>query len=167
VVHNPRSNMNNAVGVADVLGMMRYGVNVGLGNDGFTNNMFAEMKTAYLLPKSHRRDPRVMGADQVMQMAFANNARIARVFWKRPLGEISIGAGADLILLDYAAYTPLTSGNFPWHLIFGIDGSHVTHTMCAGRWLMKDRVLLTLDEEAIAARAKELARGVWKRVEEN
>ncbi len=166
VAHNPRSNMNNAVGVADVLGMIRRGVNVGLGNDGFSNNMFAEMKTAFLLPKSYRRDPRVMGADQVVQMAYANNAKIARVFWKRPLGELSAGALADIILLDYIPYTPLSAANFPWHLTFGIDGTHVTHTICAGRLLMKDRQLLTLDEEAIAAEARERAKQVWKRVGE-
>ena len=164
VAHNARSNMNNAVGVADVLGMLRRGVNVGLGNDGFTNNQFAEMKTAYLLHKSAWRDPRVMGADQVVQMAYANNAKIAQVFWKPRVGELSIGAFADIILLDYAPYTPLTAGNFPWHLIFGIAGTHVTHTICAGKLLMKDRELLTLDEEAIAAKAKEAAKKVWQRV---
>ena len=166
VVHHPRSNMNNAVGVADVLGMLRRGVNVGLGNDGFSNNHFAEMKTAYLLHKSARRDPRVMGADQVLQMAYANNAKIAQVFWKPRVGELSVGAFADIILLDYIPYTPLTAGNFPWQLIFGIDGTHVTHTICAGKVLMQDRKLLTLDEEAIAARAKEAAKKVWKRVQE-
>jgi putative selenium metabolism protein SsnA len=166
VAHNPRSNMNNAVGVADVLGMLRRGINVGLGNDGFTNNQFAEMKTAYLLHKSARRDPRVMGADQVAQMAYANNAKIAQVFWKPRVGELSTGAFADIILLDYVPYTPLTAGNFPWHLIFGMDGTHVTHTICAGKLLMKDRQLLTLDEEAIAAKAREAAKRVWKRVQE-
>ncbi len=166
VAHNARSNMNNAVGVADVLGMLRRGINVGLGNDGFTNNQFAEMKTAYLLHKSARRDPRVMGADQVVQMAYANNAKIAQVFWKPRVGELSIGAFADIILLDYVPYTPLTAGNFPWHLIFGMDGTHITHTICAGKLLMKDRQLLTLDEEAIAAKAREAAKKVWKRVQE-
>ena len=166
VVHHPRSNMNNAVGVADVLGMLRRGVNVGLGNDGFSNNHFAEMKTAYLLHKSARRDPRVMGADKVLQMAYANNAKIAQIFWKPRVGELSVGAFADIILLDYIPYTPLTAGNFPWQLIFGIDGAHVTHTICAGKVLMQDRTLLTLDEEAIAAKAKEAAKRVWKRVQE-
>ncbi|MGB8647993.1 MAG: putative aminohydrolase SsnA [Anaerolineae bacterium] len=165
VSHQPRSNMNNAVGVADVLGMMHYGVTVGLGNDGFSNNMFSEIKAAYLVHKSNRRDPRVMGADQVVQMAFANNARIAANFWSRPLAELTPGAYADIILLDYWPYTELTAENFPWHLAFGIDGSHVTHTICGGKLLMKDRRLTTLDEEAIAARARELAQGVWKRVQ--
>lgn len=166
ITHQPRSNMNNAVGVADVLGMLRYGVNVGLGNDGFSNNHFAEMKFAYLVHKLHQRDPRVMGADHVVQIAYANNAKIAQIFWKPRVGELSVGAFADIVLLDYVPYTPLTAGNFPWHLIFGMDGAHVTHTIGAGRLLMKDRQLLTLDEEAIAARAREAAKKVWKRVQE-
>jgi cytosine/adenosine deaminase-related metal-dependent hydrolase len=165
VSHQPRSNMNNAVGVADVLGMMRHGVIVGLGNDGFSNNMFSEMKTAYLLHKSHRHDPRAMGADQVLQMAFANNAKIAANFWDARVGELVPGAYADIVLLDYSPFTELTLGNLPWHVMFGVDGSNVTHTICAGKLLMKDRELLTLDEEAIAARARELSKQVWQRVQ--
>jgi putative selenium metabolism protein SsnA len=166
VTHQPRSNMNNAVGVADVLGMLRYGVTVGLGNDGFSNNMFTEMKAAYLLHKSEQRDPRVMGADRVVEMAFANNARIANIFFPKPIGELSVGAYADVILLDYYPYTPLTAANFPWQLIFGMDGSHVATTICAGQVVMRDRQLLTLDEEAIAARAREIAPRIWARFEE-
>jgi putative selenium metabolism protein SsnA len=166
VSHQPRSNMNNAVGAADVLGMMRYGITVGLGNDGLSNNMFSEMKTAYLLHKANRRDPRVMGADQILRMAFANNAKIAANFWKHPVGELSAGAYADIAVLDYAPFTELNAGNFPWHVIFGIDGAHVTHTICAGKVLMKDRQLLTLDEQSIMARAKELSKKVWERVKD-
>ena len=95
VVHNPRSNMNNAVGVADVPGMLKMGIDVGLGNDGFSNNMFTEMHTVYLLHKLNKGDPRVMGADQVMQMEFQNNAQIANVFFPDQLGELSVGALAD------------------------------------------------------------------------
>jgi putative selenium metabolism protein SsnA len=166
VSHQPRSNMNNAVGVADVLGMMRHGVTVGLGNDGFSNNMFSEIKTAYLVHKSHLRDPRVMGADTVLEMAYANNAKICANFWDAPVGELSAGAYADIILLDYAPFTEMNAGNFPWHIIFGVDGSNVTHTICGGKILMKDRELVDLDEAAITAKAMELSSGVWKRVRE-
>ncbi len=165
VSHQPRSNMNNAVGTADVAELLGNGVAVGLGNDGFSNNMFAEMKAAYLVHKLAQRDPRVMSGDTVMQLAFANNARIAAGFWPRPLGELAPGAYADLILLDYEPYTELHADNLSSHVMFGIDGSHVTDTICAGRVLMKDRHLLTLDEEQIAARARELAAQVWKRVQ--
>ena len=54
--------------------------------------------------------------------------------------------------------------NFPWHIIFGMDGSRVTHTICDGQMLMKDRQLLTVDEAAVAATATERAKAVWRRV---
>jgi len=164
VVHNPRSNMNNAVGVADVPGMLRRGIDVGLGNDGFSNNMFTEMHTAYLLHKLSKSDPRVMGADQVMQMEFQNNAQIASVFFPDPLGQLSVGALADIVLVDYVPTTPLTAGNFPWHIIFGVDGTGVDTTIVGGRVLMRNRELLTLDEEEICAKSREWAGKLWKRV---
>ena len=164
VAHNPRSNMNNAVGVADVLRMLRRGVNVGLGNDGFSNNMFTEMKAAYLVHKLAQQDPRVMGADLVLEMGFKNNARIANLFFDAPLGELSVGAYADVILLDYVPTTPMDAGNLPWHLIFGMDGGQVGTTIVGGKVLMRDRQLLTLDEEAVCARSRELAQKLWARM---
>lgn len=164
VTHQPRSNMNNAVGVANVEAMLRRNINVALGNDGFSNNMFTEMHVTYLLHKINAGDPRAIPGDVVAQIAFANNTKLASVFWPQPVGVLEPGAFADIILLDYYPFTPLTDGNFPWHIIFGMDGSHVTHTIAGGKILMKDRELLTLDEEAIAAKATELAKGVWRRV---
>ena len=166
VSHQPRSNMNNAVGVAEIERMLDRDITVGLGNDGFTNNMFAEIHVAYLLHRVSKGDPRVLPGDRLLAMAFDNNAAIAGLFFPRPAGALAPGAYADIILLDYHPYTPLTGGNYPWQLIFGMDGSHVSHTICGGRMLMKDRELLTLDEAAIAARARELAPAIWRRVEE-
>jgi putative selenium metabolism protein SsnA len=167
-VHNPRSNMNNAVGRAPVEEMVRAGVNVGLGNDGFSMNMMQEMKTAYLLHKLALEDPRAMPADLVLNLAFQHNARIIDAVFSPfcndfpRVGELSVGSAADLILLDYLPPTPLSSGNFPWHLIFGMDGHQVNSTMVAGRWLMRNRQLLTVDEARIHARARELSRALWK-----
>jgi cytosine/adenosine deaminase-related metal-dependent hydrolase len=165
VTHQPRSNMNNAVGVAQVEAMLGAGVKLGLGNDGFSNQMLAEMKAAYLVHKLAQRDPRAMPGDVVMRLAFANNAQLARVFWPDlALGELRKGAAADLVFLDYHPTTPLTAGNLPWHLLFGVEASAITATVCAGRVLMRDRQLLTLDEEAITARSRELARRAWERL---
>jgi len=164
VVHNPRSNMNNAVGVARVPGMLERGIEVGLGNDGFSNNMFQEMKTAYLLHKLATGDPRVLGADEVLQMAIANNANTAGLFFPQHLGELSPGAYADIVFLDYVPPTPLTVGNLPWHVIFGMDGSQVNTTIVHGKLLMRDREMITLDEEAICARARDLAAQLWQRL---
>lgn len=165
VSHQPRSNMNNGVGVAPIEAMLDRGIPVGMGNDGFTNNMFSEIHTAYLLHRVWHGDPRVMPGDRLIDMAFANNAQIASTFFPQPVGALVPGAAADIILQDYVPYTPLTDGNYPWHMVFGMDGSHVTHTICGGQMLMSERQLLTLDEEAIAAKAMELAPSIWRRVE--
>ena len=165
VTHQPRSNMNNGVGVAPVEEMVRAGVRVSLGNDGFSNNMFAEMKAAYLVHKLAQRDPRAMPGDLVMRLAYEENAALARVFWPDlTLGQIAPGASADLVFLDYHPTTPLTAGNLPWHILFGVEASMITATVSAGKVLMRDRRLLTLDEEAITARSRELAAKAWKRL---
>jgi putative selenium metabolism protein SsnA len=169
-VHNPRSNMNNAVGRAPVEELLAAGVNVGLGNDGFSMNMMQEMKAAYLMHKLVAADARVMPADLVLDIAFARNARIVEAVFGpfstdlARVGELSVGAAADLVLLDYYPPTPLHSGNMPWHLLFGIDAQHVNSTMVAGRWLMRDRRVQEMDEQRIHARARELARALWKRL---
>jgi putative selenium metabolism protein SsnA len=164
ISHQPRSNMNNAVGVAEVEKLLDRGITVGLGNDGFTNNMFTEIHTAYLLHKSSKGDPRAMPGNRLIEMAFNHNATIAGLFFPKPVGALVPGAFADIILLDYIPYTPLTDANYPWQLIFGMDGSHVTHTICGGQMLMQDRQVLTLDEVAMAEKASQLATGVWQRV---
>ncbi|HSB89943.1 MAG TPA: putative aminohydrolase SsnA, partial [Anaerolineales bacterium] len=164
VSHQPRSNMNNGVGAADVESMQRLGIRVCLGNDGFSNAMWEEWKAAYLVHKVWRRDPRRMSGDRLVEMAVTQNAALASMFFAAaPIGVIRPGAQADLILVDYAATTPMTAGNLPWHIVFGFHESMVTMTMVAGRVLMQNRELLTLDVEAITARSRELAAQVWKR----
>jgi putative selenium metabolism protein SsnA len=165
VTHQPRSNMNNGVGVAPVEALLEAGAHVGLGNDGFSNQMLAEMKAAYLVHKLHRRDPRAMPGDVVMELAYANNARLVETLWPGlTTGQLSVGAAADLVFLDYHPTTPLSAENLPWHLLFGVEASLVTATVCAGRVLMRDRQLLTLDEAAITAHSRERAQGVWDRL---
>jgi len=164
VTHQPRSNMNNAVGTANVDSMMRTGVRLGLGNDGFANAMWEEWKTAYLLHKLANRDPRRLPGDKLIEMAVYNNAALAREFFlQAPIGVIEKGAYADLIFVDYHPTTPLTAGNLPWHMVFGFHESMITATIVAGRVLMHDRVLQTLDEEKITARSRELSTDVWQR----
>lgn len=164
VTHQPRSNMNNGVGVSSVESMLRAGVPVCLGTDGFSHTMWEEWKTAYLLHKAWNRDPRRMSAMDVARIAVYNNAWLAGSFFpEAPLGVLSSGAHADLIFVDYHPHTPLTVDNLPWQIVFGFNESMVTTTIVAGKVLMRDRQLLTLDEAAITARARELAPSVWER----
>src|SRR3990170_4418951 len=110
VRHQPRSNMNNGVGVAKVESMGRAGVRLCLGTDGFPHTMWEEWKTAYLLHKVWHRDPRRMSALEVARMAVTNNANLANIFFSgAPLGRIIPGALADLIFVDYHPQTPVTA----------------------------------------------------------
>jgi putative selenium metabolism protein SsnA len=162
--HQPRSNMNNGVGVAPIESMLRAGIKVCLGNDGFTNAMWDEWKAAYLLHKAEHRDPRRMNGYDVAQMAIYNNAALANIFFpSATIGQLIPGAFADIIFVDYQPNTPLTAGNLPWHIIFGVQQSMVTTTIVGGKVLMKDRELLTLDEQEISAKAREIAPKVWER----
>ncbi len=162
--HQPRSNMNNGVGVAPIESMLRAGIKVCLGNDGFTNAMWDEWKAAYLLHKAQHRDPRRMNGSDVAQMAIYNNAALANVFFpSATIGQLIPGAFADIIFVDYQPNTPLSAGNLPWHIIFGVQQSMVTTTIVGGKVLMKDRELLTLDEQEISAKAREIAPKVWER----
>jgi len=162
--HQPRSNMNNGVGVAPIESLMRLGINVCLGNDGFTQDMWTEWKTAYLLHKVWHQDPRRMNGLDVIQMGVYQNAALAEVFFPgQRLGTLVEGAAADLIFVDVHPFTPMHAGNLPWHILFGFNESMVTSTMVAGRFLMRDRELLALDEESIAAEAVALAPDVWAR----
>ncbi len=167
VTHQPRSNMNNAVGAAPVESMLRTGIKVCLGNDGFSNSMWEEWKAAYFLHKVTSRDPRRMSGTDVMQMALLNNADLAHAFFPRaPIGEVVPEAFADLILVDYQSPTAISAGNLPWHILFGFQPGMVTTTIAGGKVLMQDRELTTLDAAEIAARARELSKRVWRRYEE-
>ena len=164
VTHQPRSNMNNAVGAADVEELLRKGVRVAIGNDGFSNNMWAEWKTAYLLHKVWQRDPRSADGVTIMEMAVRHSAALANQFFPAaPIGVLAAGAQADIIFVDYHPTTPLTAANLPWHILFGFEASMVDTTICGGEVLMSNRELLTLDEAEITARSRELAADVWKR----
>jgi len=168
VTHQPRSNMNNAVGALALDDMLAAGIPVCLGNDGFSNNMWAEWKDAYLLHKVVNRDPRKANGADIARMATQHNAQLANQFFEDcPIGQLVEGAAADMIFVDYHPYTPLTAGNLPWHILFGFEASMVTTTIVNGIVLMHDRRLLTLDEAAIAQEALALAPQVWERYTAN
>jgi putative selenium metabolism protein SsnA len=166
LTHQPRSNMNNAVGVAPIEKIIEAGVRVGMGNDGFSNAMWQEWKAAYFLHKIAHHDPQKMNGNLVKQMAVDNNAALIReIFDDQPIGEISEGAPADLIFVHYHPFTPLTPGNLPWHILFGFRDSMVTGTIVAGQPLMLNRKLLTLDEDEITSKAMEISKKTWQRFE--
>jgi cytosine/adenosine deaminase-related metal-dependent hydrolase len=163
VVHNPESNMNNAVGCARVIDMFKKGVLVGLGTDGMTSDMFRESKAANIIHKHANKDPRV-GFVETCKMLIENNPKIASKLFTKKVGVLEIGAYADIIISDYKPPTPLRFNNFGGHLLFGLSAGDVATTIASGRVLMKDRRLVGIDEEKITAKSKELAQKLWKRI---
>lgn len=165
LLHNPQSNMNNAVGTASLPKMLDAGVRVALGTDGMTADMLQEMRAMALLQKSSTGDPRTLGFDQIYNIMFRNNAALAEQTFGLPIGVLKPGAAADVIVVDYTPPTPLTESTFLGHLLFGIVHADVRTTIVGGRVLMEDGSLITLNDKEIAARARELAPKVWQRLE--
>lgn len=160
VVHNPHSNMSNAVGVASVADMLDRGLRVGLGTDAYTPDILASAQVAKILASDHLADPTI-GFGQALQMAFVNNPQICARFFRKDLGVLKAGAYADLITLDYRRFTPLDAGSAGGHILFGMSGSQVNDTMVNGAWVMRDRDILTVDEAAIFARSTQRAPRIW------
>lgn len=164
VVHNPESNMGNAVGVTPVLDMFKKGIPVGLGTDGYTADMMESYKVMNIIAKHEKRLPSV-GWTEAPQMVFSNNAMIANRFMKNgKVGVLKEGYYADLIIVDYKAPTPLNENNINGHLLFGISGRNVDTTIINGKIIMEERILLGIDEEAITSKSVELAQKVWNRI---
>lgn len=163
VVHNPQSNMGNAVGVTDVMKLFEAGVTVGLGTDGFTSDMLESMKHANVLIKHFNRHPS-MGWNETFTMALDNNALLAQRHFGGRFGLLAPGAMADIIVSDYKPFTPMDGGNLNGHLLFGMNGRNITTTVGSGRVLMHDREIVSVDEEKIMYECRRQAGRLWEKL---
>ena len=165
VGHNPESNMGNAIGCPPVIRMFQKGVTIGLGTDGYTNDMLESYKVGNLLHKHNLADPSAAWAE-IPAMLFENNAKMASRMFGREIGVLREGAAADVIVVDYDPPTPLTEDNINGHVLFGMSGRMVTATVCGGKVLMKDRALVNADKPALMAKCREAAGALWARINE-
>ena len=164
LTHQPRSNMNNAVGLPNVESMLNAGVKFCLGNDGFSNSMWAEWKAAYFAHKLYNADPRRMPANIIKKMAVENNRDLVETLFNGlKVGKIEEGYNADLIIVDYRPFTELNKDNLAWHIIFGFRDGMVNTTIVNGKVIMRNRKFALLDEEEIIKEAKKVSTFVWKR----
>ena len=163
VAHNPESNMGNAIGCPPTIAMLHKGVCVGLGTDGYTNDMLESLKVAKLLHQHHLHDATTAWAE-APQMLFDNNAKLATQYFGRELGVLKVGAAADVIALDYTPLTPMDETNLGGHVLFGMSGRNVIHTVIDGKVRMRERELIGVDKQAVLAHCREAARGLWQRI---
>jgi putative selenium metabolism protein SsnA len=156
VVTNPRSNMNNAVG----LGSGR-GARVALGTDGIGADMLAEAH-AHFLRHAEAKDrlasesvARLVAAQRLASLLSGDGERDARV---------AAGERADLVVLAYDPATPMTPSNLGGHALFGWSSALVRDTLVGGRFIVRERRVTTLDERELAERARRSAKRLWERM---
>jgi 5-methylthioadenosine/S-adenosylhomocysteine deaminase len=167
VAHNPTSNLKLAAGVAPVARMLDLGLNVGIGTDGPASNndldMFEEVRLAALLAKGIGGDPTCLPARQALMLATRGGA--AALHMGHLTGSLEPGKRADLIVVDVEtlhnvpAYHRDPAGVYA-QIVYAAKSTDVVDVMCNGQWLMRDRRLLTLEEDALQAAAREQAKRV-------
>ncbi len=165
-VHNPASNMMLASGVAPVPELRAAGVAVGLGTDGpaGSNNdldLMEEMGLAAKLQKVSRMDPRALGARDALAMATIEGARALHM--EKEIGSLESGKKADFILLGLDEPHAVPMYDVYSQIVYALKGSDVETVVIGGKIVMRDRTVLTLDQAAIVAKAREYR----KKVEES
>jgi len=159
ISHNPSSNMKLASGVAPVPEMLKAGIPVGLGTDGCASNnnldIIKEMSTAARLHKVARLDPTVMDAQTVVRMATIEGAKVLGM--EKKIGSLEVGKKADIIIigLNKPHLTPLYSATS--HLVYAMSGADIDTVLINGKIVMENRKLLTIDEEEVMRKVREIA----------
>ncbi len=162
VAHCPESNMKLASGIAPVTAMQSAGVTVSLGTDGCASNnnldLFGEMGTAAKLHKVATFDPTALNAAGVLRMATIDGARAIGLADR--IGSLEIGKQADIIVLDTRAphLTPMYHPDS--HIVYAAGGADVRHVLVAGRQVVRDRQLLTIDIDEVIDRVNAIAQEI-------
>jgi len=157
VVHCPESNLKLASGFCPVANLHRAGINIAFGTDGAASNndldMFSEMRTAAQLAKAVASDATAVPAASALHMATLGGA--VALGLQQTTGSLEVGKSADIVAIDFGAvelqpvYHPIS------HLVYACHRSQVSDVWIAGRHVLKERVLTSLDSEAIRAHARE------------
>ena len=167
VAHNPTSNLKLGSGIAPVVRMLELGLAVGIGTDGPASNndldMFEEMRLAALLAKGVGVDPTALPACDAVAMATRNGARALHL--GHLTGSLEPGKRADLIVVDLGTLHNAPSferdpSAIYARIVYAAKSTDVTDVMCNGRWLMRERRLLTVDEEGLRAASRDVARRI-------
>lgn len=155
VAHNPQSNMKLASGVARVPQMLARNIALGLGTDGAASNndlnLWEEMDTAAKLHKLFSKDPKVVTAEQAFMMATLGGARALHL--EEKIGSLEAGKRADIVIVDFDQMHQTPFYNYYSHLVYATKASDVSTVIIDGRVVMREKRLLTLDENVIKKNA--------------
>ncbi|HXW61754.1 MAG TPA: amidohydrolase [Candidatus Acidoferrales bacterium] len=161
-IHNPSSNMKLASGVMPVVDLLAAGQAVGLATDSAASNnnqdLFQEMNIAAKLQKVTRMDPRVLPARQVVEMATIGGARALHLDAR--IGSLEVSKQADIVLIGTGATHATPMYNVYSQLVYALNAHDVRSVVIAGKIVMEDRVMFTMDKPAILAKAHEYQRKI-------
>jgi 5-methylthioadenosine/S-adenosylhomocysteine deaminase len=160
VTHMPLSNCEVGGGIAPIPQLLAENVTIGLGSDGYINDMFEVMRGAFLIHKANQLNPQVMPADLVWYLATEGGAEAIGL---KNVGRLEPGWAADLQLIDAVFPTPTTEHNLYEQLVLRRNHSHVRDVMIAGKWRLRNAIVLEADVEAMRARVQENAKRMWKK----
>lgn len=163
VVHNPLSNLSNAVGVAPIMGMIRKKIPVAIGTDGMSAGIMGDARLASVLQRVVERDAGA-GAIEVRDAVWSTAPKIVSEMFGTNIGRIEKGAAADMIISDAIPPTEVTKDNAWWHCLFGAMDAPVRTTIVAGSIRMQDFKIAGVDEEELAKVARKLSVKLWKRM---
>ena len=159
MAHVPESNMKLGSGVADISGMIKNGLTLGLGTDGCSSNnnldLFSEMDSAAKLAKVFDLNPLSLNAGEVLKMATTGGAAVMGL--EKEIGTLEKGKKADIIVVDLKhphlcpLYDPISA------LVYSANGADVKDVIVDGRVLMKDREFTTIDPDEVMGRVKEIS----------
>ena len=167
VSHNPSSNLKLASGFAPVIKMLETGLNVGIGTDGPASNndldMFEEVRLAAFIAKAVTNDPTSLPAATALTMATRLGAQALHI--GHLTGSLTPSRRADLILIDanpmHSSPRFYRDANSAYaQIVYASKSTDVSYVMVNGKWLMRDRKLLTLNEEELLAQAADMARKI-------
>ena len=163
VAHNAMSNMINGVGVPRIQRMLELGINVAIGNDGYVFDVFDNMRSTYLVHKVVNKDPRILAPLDVIEMATINAAKALHVDDR--IGSIEPGKDADIVIIrPEFVPTPLNEKTVYGHMVNTFTGQDVWGVLVEGRWVTKERKVVTVDVEDAMERAHKTIARLWDRM---
>jgi len=164
VSHNPSSNAKLGSGIAKVADMLRAGVNVTLGCDGGPSNdnydMFEEMMVAAFMQPLLKNDPNAIRAEEILEMA---TVRGAKALGLEDVGSIEVGKKADVITINYWDPKLMPLNDPVSHLVYNAHGDDVIDSIIDGKLVMRERRVLTMDEDKVLENVAKKARELFER----
>ncbi|MDG2427002.1 MAG: amidohydrolase family protein [Acidimicrobiales bacterium] len=156
--HMPMANAEVGGGVAPIPELRGAGVTVGLGSDGYVNDLYEVARSAFLIHKARLQDPGVMDAHQVLAMATTGGSEALGL---ERVGRLAPGWSADLQVIDSRFPTPTTTANLAEQVVLFRNGQHVESVMVAGKWRVRNGELVTGDPDAQRAHLQQQALRLW------